>query len=646
MNVTVGVLAHVDAGKTTFSEQVLFRMGAIRRMGRVDEKSAFLDSHPLERQRGITIFSGQARIETPEGTLQWIDTPGHADFSPETERSLLVMDAAILLVSATEGVQSHTETLWRLLSDHEMPTFIFLNKTDRETADPDGVLARLKRFSGDIVDCRGWVDDMPPSLREELAMRDESLLERWPDGDIAPDEWLAAMVLAVRERRMFPVFAGSALTSDGVERFMTRLLQLTRTAHDVSAPVRGRVYRVRHDAQGQRLCFIKLLAGTLRVKDELAMAHGSVKVNEIRLYHGDKFRTVEYAAAGTLVAVPIAEGGAPGEGVGAERGGCALRTEPMAVADVLWDEKQVPSFQLMRALRTIEEEEQTLSVKQTAGGISLHVMGQIQLEVLRSLMQERFGIAVSFGPCHVLYRETIAAPSVGVGHYEPLRHYAEVHLRLVPAQRGSGVRFCSRCHVDDLALNWQRLIETHVLEKQHKGVLCGAPLTDVTVELLSGRAHLKHTEGGDFRQATYRAIRNALMYAQSVLLEPVCRFSLRVPADCYGRLIGELNALGAQVDAPEYDEDMVLLRGTAFYARMLAFLEGLPMLTHGRGSCDCRMDHDAPCHNAAEVVREKAYDPLADDTPDSVFCQRGAGYTVPWDEVRQKAHLPVESAEE
>lgn len=645
MNATVGVLAHVDAGKTTFSERVLYQAHAIRRMGRVDDRDAFLDTHPIEKQRGITIFSGQARIETPNGVLQWIDTPGHADFSPETERSLSVMDAAILLVSATEGVQSHTETLWRLLRDYAVPSFIFLNKTDRESADVDGAIARLKRLSSDVTDCRDWTGALPEGLREELAMRDEALLERWQDGDIAESEWLASMSAAVRERRMFPVFAGSALTGDGVELFMSRLAQLISTEYDADAPIRGRVYRVKRDANGQRLCFIKLLAGSLRVKDELVTSRGSVKVNELRLYHGDRYQTVERAEAGALVAIPIAEGCAAGEGVGADLGGSALRTEPMAAADVLWDERKTPAFALMKALREIEEEEPTLSVEQTAGGISLHVMGRIQLEILQRLLLDRFGIEASFGPCHVLYRETVAAPSVGVGHYEPLKHYAEVHLRLVPSERGSGVRFRSRCHVDALALNWQRLIETHVLEKQHKGVLCGAPLTDVTVELLSGRAHLKHTEGGDFRQATYRAIRNALMYAQSVLLEPVCRFRLSVPADCYGRLTGELNALNARLDAPEYDGDTVLLAGTAFYAQMLAFLDELPMLTHGRGSFDCRMECDAPCHNAAEVIAEKAYNPLADDTPDSVFCRKGAGYTVPWNEVRMSAHLPVEADE-
>ena len=642
MIATVGVLAHVDAGKTTFSEQALYAMGAIRRVGRVDDRDAFLDTHPLEKQRGITIFSGQARVETPRGVLQWLDTPGHADFSPEMERSLSVLDAAILLVSATEGVQSHTETLWRLLADYGVPTFIFLNKTDREAADPDGALARLRRLSEDVVDCRGWTDAMPDALREELALRDEALLERWPDGGVAPDEWLAAMAAAVRERRLFPAFAGSALTGAGVEGFLARLWQLLRTEYDPDAPVRGRVFRVRRDAQGQRLCFLKLLAGRLRVKDELATARGPVKVNELRLYHGDRYQTAECVEAGALVAVPLAEGCAPGEGVGAEPGGGAFRTEPMAVADVRWDEKQTPAFALMQALRQIEEEEPTLAVEQSAEGVSLRVMGRVQLEVLQRLLLDRFGVSASFGPCRVLYRETVAAPSVGVGHYEPLRHYAEVHLRLVPGPRGSGVRFRSRCHVDALALNWQRLVETHVLEKQHKGVLCGAPLTDVTVELLSGRAHLKHTEGGDFRQATYRAIRNALMYARSVLLEPVCRFRLRVPADCCGRLAGELSALGARLDAPEYGGEDALLTGEAFYARMLAFLDALPMLTHGRGSFDCRMDHDEPCPEADAVIRARAYNPLADDTPDSVFCQKGAGYAVPWNEVRAKAHLPVE----
>ena len=642
MKKTIGILAHVDAGKTTFSEQVLYLSNAIRKLGRVDHQDAFLDTHPLEKRRGITIFSGQARFALGDDEIRWLDTPGHVDFSPEMERALSVMDYAVLLISAAEGVQSHAETLWRLLADYGVPTFLFLNKTDREAADANQVLAQLKRsFSPDIVDMRVWQagGDMDATLTEELASRDERLMDTLFSTGYDAALWLQSTVEQIKSRRLFPVFAGSALTGEGVSGFLERLNQLTVTSYDDAAPFSARVYQVRHDANGQRLCFLKLLGGSLRVKDELP---GADKVNELRLYHGARYQTVDTIAAGELVAIPDAEGLHAGDLLGAGAGHKALRTEPMMAADVQYDPVNTPPPKLMAALRALEEEEPTLSVESREGVITLRVMGRIQLEVIKSEMQERYGMDIAFGPCRVLYMETISAPCVGVGHYEPLRHYAEVHVRLRPAPRGSGVSFRSLCHVDDLTLNWQRLIRQHVMEKAHRGVMSGAPLTDITCELLSGRAHLKHTEGGDFRQATYRAIRNALMYGQSVLLEPICRFRLGVPATLAGRLSGDLARMGAQTDAPEYDSDRATVTGTAVWSLMMDYQEAFLSLTHGKGSFYCKPDHYAPCHNAEEVVAACGYDPLADDTPDSVFCQKGAGYNVPWNEVRAHAHLPVE----
>ena len=645
MKKTIGILAHVDAGKTTFSERVLYENRAIRSLGRVDHQNAFLDMHPLERQRGITIFSGMATFDLDGDTVYWVDTPGHVDFSTEMERAVAVMDYAVLVVSCAEGVQSHTETVWQLLRAYEVPVFIFLNKIDRLGADPDAVIDQMRRrLSPDCIDLRSLQNsgDMDEALQEAVAERDEELLDQLFSEGYDSEKWLASLARQVKARQCFPVMAGAALEGRGVAEFLRLLSRLTRTDYDarMNAPLTARCWQVRHD-QGMRLCYLKLLSGSLRTKDELP---GGQKVNELRIAHGGRYRQVDAAQAGDIVAIPGLEGVRPGDLIGME-GRHIFRTEPMMASDILWDEKLTPAFRIMQALRTLEDEDPTLSVTKTAGHIAVHVMGKIQLEVLKQLMQERFGYAVTFGPTRVLYRETIAAPAIGVGHYEPLRHYAECHVRLVPAERGSGVSFRSLCHVDSLALNWQRLIATHVSEKQHKGVLTGAPLTDVTVELLTGRAHLKHTEGGDFRQATYRAIRNALMHAQSVLLEPIAGFVLRAPSDLYGSLAGALTRMQADMDPPEYEGEDVILRGEAPYALFAPWQEDYMAATRGRGTLRLWMAHYAPCRNQEQIVADSGYNPLADDTPDSVFCSHGAGFTVPWDQVRNYMHLSHEEFE-
>ena len=641
MRKTIGILAHVDAGKTTFSERVLFNTQAIRKLGRVDHQDAFLDSHSLEKQRGITIFSGLASFQLDGDTYYWLDTPGHVDFSSEMERAVSVMDYAVLIVSCAEGVQSHTETVWQLLHEYGVPVMVFLNKLDRAGADPERVITQMKnRLSVDMLDLRHYQTNgrFSDAETEAVAERDEALLERLFDGGFDEALWLDALRRQVAARQCFPVMSGVALEGKGVPEFLRVLSTLTCTNCDDAAPFAARCYQVRHDPQGQRLCFLKLLSGSLRVKDELP---GGQKVNELRIYHGEKFRPVDAAQAGDIVAIPGVEGVKPGDVIGRDEHP-RFHTEPMMAADVLWDEKAVPAFRMMQALRILEDEEPTLTVTETAGHIAVHVMGRIQLEVLRQLMQERFGYAVEFGPTHVLYKETIAAPAIGVGHYEPLRHYAECHVRIVPTAPGTGVTFRSLCHVDTLALNWQRLIAGHVSEKQHKGVLTGAPLTDVEIQLLTGRAHLKHTEGGDFRQATYRAIRNALMYSESVLLEPVAGFSLRAPADMYGSLAGALSRLQADVDVPEYEDDSVILRGECPYAIFAPWQEEFLSLTHGRGALRVWMSRFAPCRDQQAIVEASGYNPLADDSPDSVFCSHGAGFVVPWNEVRQHMHMSHE----
>ena len=650
MKITIGVLAHVDAGKTTFSERVLSLSGSIRTMGRVDHGDAFLDAHPIERERGITIFSDQALIERDGDEIFWVDTPGHADFSPEMERAVSVMDAAVVVVSCAEGVQSHTETVFRLLRENRVPTLIFLNKIDREGADAEQALAQMKRLlSADVIDARGFAGGrMSETLIEEVAARDESLMDRLFEKGYDEALWLAALSRQVMACVAFPVMAGSALRGDGVEEFMRALRALVRTEWEKRErePFRALVYKIRHDAQGGRLCFFKVLSGSAAVRDEIETPQGPAKLLALSLWHGPRARSVERAAAGELCACAGLAGVMPGDtlGAGAKRRTAEWTCEPMLAADAVWD-AAISKSRVLAAFRMLEEEESSLQVeaREGDGGIAIRVMGEIQLEVLREVLKSRFGLDVSFGPARVLYRETVKAPCMGIGHYEPLRHYAEVWLRLVPTGPGSGVTFRSLCHVDTLALNWQRLIETHVLEKQHKGVLTGAPLTDVRVELLTGRAHIKHTEGGDFRQSVYRAIRNALMYGESRLLEPICRFSMRAPEECYGRLAGDLSRMRAQIEPPEYDGDRVTLRGEAPFAALSGYQTEFLAATHGKGALTVRLSRYAPCRDedAARIVAEANYNPLADDTPDSVFCQKGAGFRVAWDHVREWAHCEM-----
>lgn len=640
MNKSIGILAHVDAGKTTFSEQVLFRTGAVRSMGRVDHGTAFLDHDPIERKRGITIFSDQTSFIAGGDKYYWLDTPGHVDFSPEMERVIRAMDYAIVLVSCAEGVQSHTETVWRLLKKHHVPVFIFINKIDRTGADRAAVMAQIKRvLSADAVDMDGYAPgNMPEHVREAVAERSEEMLEKLLEGAYSDAEFQNALAGEIARREIFPVFSGAALTGQGLDEFLSALFALTRTQYNTSGDFSARVYKIRHDPHGAPICFFKVMSGKASVRDELPQG----RITELREYHGEKYAGVRTAEAGELCAAVGLSGVAAGDYLGVDPGdGGETICEPM-LASTLELPASLSKDDALRTLRQLEQEEPTLSVETDKNGISIRVMGEIQLEVLKELMKKRYDMDISFGKRRVIFMETISEPVIGIGHYEPLRHYAEVHLRLVPGKRGSGITFESKCHVDDLALNWQRLIETHVFEKHHKGVLTGAQLTDVKVQLLAGRDHLKHTEGGDFRESTYRAIRNALMNAKSVLLEPICAFELRAPADNYGKIMGDLTRMRADCQPPAYAGDMVEISGQAAFREISGYGIPLTALTHGRGALSYRLDHYEPARDAETIIAETGYDPCADDSPDSVFCQKGAGFVVNWRDVPSYAHIPQE----
>lgn len=648
-NTAIGVLAHVDAGKTTLSEQLLVRCGTLRTAGRVDEQSAYLDYDEIERRRGITVFSDQAQLHIGEREFTLVDTPGHADFSGETERALSVLDCAVLVVSAAEGVQAHTETLWRLLRERCIPTMIFLNKIDRAGAQPERVLEQLGRLSSGFCEMTDLAADgtLPEQACEVIAELDDDCLERYLSGELDRETALRTAQALTAQCRLFPVFRGAALRGEGVDGLINGLRLLAPAPEgDANAPFSGLVYKVRHD-KGGRVVYLKVEQGTLHPKDSVAVPGGEEKCNELRLCSGAKYEAVKVATVGTLCAVTGLSIPKAGERVGTGAGTTDRFTlKPLLSSRVIFDSAQVSPTLMLAHFKELEDEEPLLSVSwsEQAQELRVQVMGEIQLEVLSEIMQKRWGVEVRFAPCSVLYRETISAPVVGVGHYEPLRHYAEVHLRLSPNPPGTGITFRSECHRDDLALNWQRLIETHVFEKQHLGVLTGSPLTDVEVTLLSGRAHLKHTEGGDFRESTYRAIRQGLMYAENVLLEPYYQFEIEAAPDEIGRIQSDLLRMEASCDAPYSDGERMRLHGRAPVRTLMEYPREFNAFTHGRGRIALKFGGYEPCREPQEIIESFAYEPERDleNTPDSVFCSHGAGFPVKWNVAREYMHLPTE----
>ena len=629
----IGILAHVDAGKTTLSEAMLYTSGAIRTLGRVDHGNAFLDNFSLERERGITIFSKQAPLALPSLQATLLDTPGHVDFSAEMERTLDVLDCAVLVISAPAGIQSHTRTLWKLLRRRNIPTLLFLNKTDLPCPGRSELLATLNRELGD-----GFFDYIAPDY-DSLAMCDEALMEEYLDSGSLNAHSIAA---AIASCRAFPCWFGAALKLEGVEEFLQGL-QACVPAVPATEEFGAKVFKISRDERGARLTHLKVTGGVLRTRDTVSGEDWEEKITQLRVLSGGKFTPVDEAYPGDVVAAVGLSRTLPGMGLGAQEDSPLPSLEPVLTYRIFFSEG-TDVHKAYLQLQQLEEEDPQLHLvwDERLRQLKIQLMGPVQMEILSQVILDRFDMEVTFGTGQVLYKEIIESAVEGVGHYEPLRHYAEVHLILEPGERGSGLRFATDCPEDEFDRNWQRLVLTHLLEKQHLGVLTGSPITDMTITLTAGRAHEKHTEGGDFRQATYRAVRQGLMQAKSVLLEPWYDFRLEVPQANVGRAITDLQRMGAQFDAPETEGDFSILSGSGPAAALGTYPPELAAYTKGLGRFSCTLKGYAPCAEQDKVVAELAYDPEADvdNTPDSVFCSHGAGHTVKWRDVFEHMHLP------
>lgn len=637
-HICIGILAHVDSGKTTLSEGLLYASGALRKLGRVDHGDAFLDTDALERERGITIFAKQAMLTVGEREFTLLDTPGHVDFSAEMERTLSVLDYAVLVISGSDGVQSHTRTLWRLLTRYEVPTFLFINKMDLAGTDKSALMERLTQtLSAECVDFSA-----PPQERDEaLALCDEAALESLLERGSIDDSLIPEMI---KSRKVFPCFFGSALKMDGVENFLSALARFT-VAPEYPSEFGAKVFKISRDAQGGRLTWLKVTGGALRVKAPLSYRAQNQdyqeKADQLRLYSGIKFRTLEKAGAGSVVAVTGLSHSYVGLGLGTEAEASAPLLQPVLTYQLVLPDG-ADAHSALTKLRELEEEDPMLRIvwDERYGQIHVQLMGRIQLEILRRRILDRFGLAVTFGEGSIVYRETIASPVLGMGHFEPLRHYAEVQLLIEPLPRGTGIQLASNLATDALDLNWQRLIFTHLLEREHAGVLTGSALTDVRFTLVAGRAHLKHTEGGDFRQATYRAVRQGLMQAESLLLEPYYDFRLEVPVECVGRAMTDLQNMGGTVDSPQSVGENTVLTGYAPVRTLRDYFTDVAAYTRGRGQLSCAVRGYETCQNQDEIVALLGYDAERDtDNPaSSVFCDHGGSITIPWNEVAQHVH--------
>lgn len=643
--ITMGILAHVDAGKTTLSEGILYTCKAIRKLGRVDHQDAFLDTNTLERNRGITIFSKQAECTLGEFGMTFLDTPGHVDFSAEMERTLQVLDYAILVISGADGVQGHTETLWRLLSRYQIPVFLFINKMDQPGTDREALLAEVKeKLDANCVEFS--TDQTDEEWKEQVAVCDEQVMEAYLEGEEISREQIRQMI---RERKLFPCYFGSALKMTGVEEFLDDLkLRIRETSYPETFG--AKIYKITRDNQGERLTHMKITGGTLKVKSVLSNGRPGEtgesiwqeKVNQIRIYSGEKYTMVSEVKAGTVCAVTGLTATYPGQGLGSEQASDMPVLEPV-LSYRIGLPTEVNVHQALLQLRQLEEEEPLLHIvwNETLGEIYAQVMGEVQIEILKSLIKERFGMAVTFDEGNIVYKETILEPVEGVGHFEPLRHYAEVHLLLEPGETGSGLIFAADCSEDVLDRNWQRLILTHLEEREHKGVLIGAQITDMKITLLTGRAHIKHTEGGDFRQATYRAVRQGLRKAKSQLLEPYYEFRLEVPSEQVGRSMTDIQKMLGEFDPPKTEGEMTVLTGSAPVVTMRDYQKEVISYTSGRGRLSCTLKGYYPCHNQEEIVETVGYDPEADleNPTGSVFCAHGAGFVVNWDQVEDYMHV-------
>ncbi|MBR6519234.1 MAG: NYN domain-containing protein [Oscillospiraceae bacterium] len=639
-NIVLGILAHVDSGKTTLSESMLFECKSIRKLGRVDHGDTALDTNEIEKNRGITVFSKQAKFVCGNTTAYLLDTPGHVDFSAEMERTLAVLDYAILVISGTDGIQNHTETLWQLLQNYNIPTFIFVNKMDLTGADKDKVLNELQTvFDSQCIDFTTLDDE----TMENISVADEAVMEKFLMEGTVSDEDIAYLV---SQRKLFPCLFGSALKGEGVTEMLSALDKYT-IMPAYTADFGAKVYKISHDEQGNRLTHLKITGGALKPKDSLKYTKpdgekAEEKVNQIRVYNGEKFSAEQIAESGTVCAVTGLTATYSGQGLGAESNLSQALTQPIFTYQVLLDEK-TDAFTALAKFRILEQEDPQLNVtwKEQLGEIHISLMGEIQLEVLKTVVKQRFGMDIEFSQGNVVYKETIKNTVEGVGHFEPLRHYAEVHLLLEPLKNGQGLVFDTLCSEDKLDKNWQRLVLTHLAEKTHLGVLTGSPITDMKITLVSGKAHIKHTEGGDFRQSTYRAVRQGLMQAESVLLEPWYNFTITVPMENIGRVMADMQKMSGSFDPPETVGENAVLKGEAPVVKINDYKSEIINFTRGKGRINCQLKGYFPCHNTDEVVAQFGYDPEKDleNTADSVFCPKASATVVKWNEVKDWMHL-------
>ncbi|MGN0026294.1 MAG: GTP-binding protein [Clostridium sp.] len=647
MKKTIGILAHVDAGKTTFSEQLLYHTNSIRNRGRVDHKNSFLDSHNIEKERGITIFSDQAIFEIGDSKYYLIDTPGHIDFSSEMERALSILDYAILVISAVEGIQGHTYTIWSLLKKYNVPTFFFINKLDRTGANLEKVLEEIREDLTSDICYINKLNNLEEELIEFISERDDNLLERYLNGDYNEMEWIYNLKKLIKERKIYPCLSGSALQDDGIEEFINIFNQLSFSEYKENDNFSGRVYKIKHDNNGTRLTFIKILKGSLKVRDELSYGKGneiSEKISSIRIYNGSKFSTVDKAIAGDLVAVTGLSMFKAGDGIGEIKNNIIFNMTPTLKSKVIFDDSYNIK-DVLRYFKILESEDPALNViwNSAVQEIQVSIMGKIQLEVLKEVLDERFNLKIDFGPCEIMYKETIDNMSYGYGHFEPLKHYAEVHLKLEPNKRGEGITFENKCHADDLTTGHQNLIKTHIFERSHHGLLTGSPITDIKFTLLTGRAHNKHTEGGDFREATYRAIRQGLEKCDNVLLEPYYKFKIDVDLEYMGRVISDIQRLNGTFNPPETKLSKVTITGRGPVATFMDYSAEILTFTKGKGSINLMFDGYDICHNQEEVIDKLEYDKNADIeySSSSIFCSKGQGFVVPWIKVEEYLHCEI-----
>lgn len=646
MNKTIGILAHVDAGKTTFAEQILYHTNSIRSKGRVDHKNSFLDNHNIEKERGITIFSDQGMFNYKDSDYYLIDTPGHVDFSTEMERAIEVMDYAIVIISAVEGIQGHTETVWRLLRKNKIPTFIFINKIDRVGAN---ICTVLEDISSTLTKDAFLINEefntgtISKELIEFLAERDDVLLEKYMEEGYDKDLWINFMRTMIKENNFFPCFTGSALQDQGINTFLESLHILTYTEYYENKEFSGKVYKIRHDDQGMRITYIKAISGKLRVRQELNFGKNneSEKISQIRVYNGNKFRVVDQVIAGELFAVTGLSSLIAGDGVGTLKDSLTYEMVPTLKSKVIFD-KSINVKDVLKYFKILESEDPALKITwdNKLQEIQVNIMGVIQLEILKEVIMERFKIAVDFGPCEILYKETILDKVIGYGHFEPLKHYAEVHLKIEPLERNSGIIFENKCHADHLTTGNQNLVGYHIYEKDHKGILTGSPVTDLRITLLTGRAHNKHTGGGDFREATFRALRQGLEQAQNILLEPYYNFKIEVELEHMGRVLSDIQKLSGHFDTPKTITKKVIIEGRGPVATFMNYGMEFVAFTKGKGNLSLVFGGYDLCHNEEEIIENKNYDKNADIeyTSTSVFCSKGQGFIVKGSEAKEYMH--------